>query len=90
VVQTDAGPRTVRVLGAPGTTVYLGEAIGYPNNRKHPVLILRRTAAQTVFAMVATEGAGLPAGLSVAHVPNARSLVLEEPEVGVPTTIQLQ
>ncbi|MCH2100572.1 MAG: heparinase II/III-family protein [Planctomycetes bacterium] len=89
-IQTDAGPSTVRVLGAPGTTVYFGEAIGFPSNRAHPVLLLRRTTSSTVFATVMTEGAGLPEGMSIAHVPNSREVTIEEPEVGAPTTISMQ
>jgi hypothetical protein len=90
IIQTAGGTRTVRVLGAPGTTVFLGEAIGFPSNRKHPVLVLRRTTQNTVFAVVATEGTGLPQGMSISHVPNSRELTLEEPETGVPVTISLQ
>ena len=89
-VQTDAGPTTVRVLGAPGTTVYLGEAIGFPSNRKHAILVVRRTTDATVFATVVTEGEGLPQGMSIAHVPNSREITIEEPESGTPTTITLQ
>ena len=89
-VQTDAGPSTVRVLGAPGTTVYFGEAIGFPSNRAHPVLILRRTTDATVFATVTTAGEGLPQGMSIAHMPNSREITIEEPEAGAPTTIVMQ
>ena len=90
IIQTAGGTRTLRVLGSPGTTVFLGEAIGFPSNRKHPVLVLRRTTQSTVFAVVATEGTGLPQGMSIAHVPNSREMTIEEPETGVPVTISLQ
>jgi heparinase II/III-like protein len=90
ILQTAGGARTVRVLGSPGTTVFLGDAIGFPSNRKHPVLVLRRTTQSTVFAVVGMEGVGLPQGMSIAHIPNARELTIEEPESGVPVTISLQ
>lgn len=46
----------VRVVGEPGTTVFLAEAPGAPIGTSHPILIVRRTGDHATFAAGFTEG----------------------------------
>jgi hypothetical protein len=46
----------IKVIGAPGTTVFLAEAPGAPIGSTHPVLIVRRTGDHATFAAGFTEG----------------------------------
>jgi heparinase II/III-like protein/alginate lyase len=54
--------KTVRVLGEPGTQVFLASSPGYPMGTTHPVLVVRRDATRTVFAAAITEGETLVTG----------------------------
>jgi hypothetical protein len=47
----------IKVIGAPGTTVFLAEAPGAPIGTTHPVLIVRRIGDRATFAAGFTEGA---------------------------------
>jgi oligo-alginate lyase len=47
----------IKVLGEPGTTVFLAEAPGAPIGTTHPILIVRRSGDHATFAAGITEGA---------------------------------
>lgn len=47
----------VKILGEPGTTVFLAEAPGAPIGTTHPILIVRRSGDHATFAAGITEGA---------------------------------
>jgi len=47
----------IKVIGEPGTTVFLAEAPGAPIGTTHPILIVRRIGDHATFAAGITEGA---------------------------------
>lgn len=50
----------VTIVGEPGTTVFLADSPGAPIGSTHPILIVRRTGTQAVFAAGFTEGTPTP------------------------------
>jgi len=63
--ENDGKISTLLVLGEPGTTVFLARAPGYPMGSKHPVVVVRRNSARTVFAAAMTEGPAMVPGFSL-------------------------
>jgi heparinase II/III-like protein len=84
------GNHTVRVLGYPGTQVILAEAPGFPSNRRHPILIVRREGTQALFASFVTEGSTLPAGLTLTLDALNRQLTIREPEANADVVLKLE
>jgi heparinase II/III-like protein/alginate lyase len=88
--QGKQGSHTVRILGESGTTVFLAEAPGFPSNRKHPVLIVRRVGTKALYASVVTEGTTLPSGMSLSLDPVNRQLTVGEPEASSDVILKLE
>ena len=68
---------TMKVLGEPGTTVFLAKAPGYPIGTRHPIVVVRRTAQRAVFASAITEGSTIYPGFSITLVDDGSEPVLE-------------
>jgi hypothetical protein len=86
-VSDDSGSHTIRFFGSPGTLVLVAESPWYPAGTTSPVVIVRRTGENAVFAMATANGSTFPADLNVSVNETDPSLTYTSGGQPTPTTL---